>query len=305
MDYSVVTVSFHDVGRPHYFDPGDLTLRAGDRVVAQTLRGLELGTVIAASKEMRAGKDLQPPPALVRQATPADLSQSYRNRLKAAEALRIARQKVALHRLEMKMLAAEYTLDGNRVVLYFAAEGRVDFRELVRDLAGSLRKRIELHQVGSRDRAKVTGGLGPCGRECCCSSWLRLFVPVSIKMTKEQGLSLNPTKISGSCGRLMCCLRYEYDTYRQLRQEMPRIGSEVRLPEGTARVLEVHLMRRTLKVEHPTLGIFEVPAGRALYESGGERCESCSSGTSCQPSEEEDDDVDFNESSRRKPSRRR
>lgn len=303
MEYSVVTVSFHDVGRPHYYDPGDLPVRPGDRVVAQTLRGLELGTVISGSKPMRAGKDLQPPPALVRQATPADLSQSYRNRLKAAEALRIARQKVAFHRLEMKMLEAEYTLDGNRVVLYFAAEGRVDFRELVRDLAGSLRKRIELHQVGSRDRAKVTGGLGPCGRECCCSSWLRMFVPVSIKMTKEQGLSLNPTKISGSCGRLMCCLRYEYDTYRQLRQEMPRVGSEVSLPEGTARVLEVQLMRRTLKVEHPTLGIFEVPAGRALFENAGERCESCAS-SSCGPSDEEED-VDFDEAPRRKPPRRR
>lgn len=302
MEYNVVTVAFHDVGRPHYYDPGELALKAGDRVVAQTLRGLELGKVISSPKLMRAGKDLQPPPALVRQATPADLSQSYRNRLKAAEALRIARQKVSGHRLDMKMLEAEYTLDGNRVVLYFAAEGRVDFRELVRDLAGSLRKRIELHQVGSRDRAKVTGGLGPCGRECCCSSWLRLFVPVSIRMTKEQGLSLNPTKISGSCGRLMCCLRYEYDTYRQLRAEMPRIGSEVRLPEGTARVLDVQLLRRTLKVEHPTLGIFEVPAGRAMFETG-EKCESCS--TSGCSTDEEDDDVDFNEGARRRGGGRR
>jgi len=305
MEHNVVTVSFHDVGRPHFYDPGEMALKPGDRVVAHTLRGLEIGTIISGPKPMRAGKDLQPPPALVRQATSADLSQSYRNRLKAAEALRIARLKVASHRLDMKMLEAEYTLDGNRVVLYFAAEGRVDFRELVRDLAGSLRKRIELHQVGSRDRAKVTGGLGPCGRECCCSSWLRLFVPVSIKMTKEQGLSLNPTKISGSCGRLMCCLRYEYDTYRQLRQEMPRVGSEVRLPEGSARVLEVQLMRRTLKVEHPTLGIFEVPAGRALYDNSAERCESCSPGSSCHPSEEEDDEVDFNAPPRRKPPRRR
>ncbi|MEW6280745.1 MAG: stage 0 sporulation family protein [Candidatus Eremiobacterota bacterium] len=270
----LVAVSFQTVGKVFYYDPLDQSYSPGDPVVAETMRGLELGSVV--------GFHDVPPEAvgelatrIHRKAGPEDLTQHFRNRLRAAEAFRLARQRVEAHNLPMKLLSAEYTLDGNRIVFYFSAEGRVDFRELVRDLASNLRKRIELHQIGARDRAKATGGLGPCGRECCCSSWLREFSPVSIKMTKEQGLSLNPSKISGSCGRLMCCLRYEYETYRQLRRELPAVGSVLRLPEGNATVVAVHLARYTLTVEHPELGTFDVPAGRSLVGEGAALCPSC------------------------------
>ncbi|MBI3925375.1 MAG: stage 0 sporulation family protein [Armatimonadetes bacterium] len=289
MSRPVVGVSFHNVGKIHYYDPGSLHISEGDPVVAETFRGVELGRVVQGPLSISMGKDGGRPPVLLRKASKGDLGTSYRNRLRAAEAFRIAERKVKDHGLPMKLLDAEYTLDGNRIVIYFSAEGRVDFRQLVRDLASSLRKRIELHQVGARDRAKLTGGTGPCGRECCCSSWLRAFSPVSIKMTKEQGLSLNPAKISGSCGRLMCCLRYEYETYRKLRQELPPVGSEVRLPEGKARVIDVHLLRRTLTVEHPTLGIFEVPAGRSLVEDQAQLCQSCGV-SACGPEEEEEEE---------------
>ena len=274
---TVVGLEFHPLGKIQYFLPGSLDLRLDDQVVAQTLRGLELGRVVEVAHQRPTGKEMPDLIPVLRRATTEDLTLHYRNRLRAQESLVMAKDKVHYHGLDMKLLSAEWTLDGQRVIFYFAAEGRVDFRQLVRDLAAQVRKRIELYQVGARDRAKLSGGLGPCGRECCCSSWLREFVPVSVKMTKDQGLSLNPQKISGSCGRLMCCLRYEYETYRQLRREYPRVGSVVRLPEGKATVLELHLMRGTITVQHDELGVFDVPAGRALLESPpGERCQSCS-----------------------------
>lgn len=272
----MVGVAFQAVGKVFYYPVGSARYQAGEAVVAETARGLELGRVVGV-------QDVPPEAAgenkasIHRRATQDDLTVHFRNRLRAAEALRLARDRVAHHNLPMKLLGSEYTLDGNRIVFYFSAEGRVDFRELVRDLASHLRRRIELHQVGARDRAKSSGGIGPCGRECCCSSWLREFSPVSIKMTKEQGLSLNPTKISGSCGRLMCCLRYEYETYRQLRREMPPIGATLRLPEGTVRVVAQHLARYTLTVIHDQLGTFEVPAGRSLVGEAAELCPSCQS----------------------------
>ncbi len=272
----MVGVAFQAVGKVFYYPVGTVRYQAGEAVVADTARGLELGRVVGlhdvppeAAGEMKT--------SIHRRATREDLTVHFRNRLRAAEALRVARDRVAHHNLPMKLLGSEYTLDGNRIVFYFSAEGRVDFRELVRDLASHLRRRIELHQVGARDRAKSSGGIGPCGRECCCSSWLREFSPVSIKMTKEQGLSLNPTKISGSCGRLMCCLRYEYETYRQLRREMPPIGATLRLPEGPVRVVAQHLARYTLTVAHEQLGTFEVPAGRSLVGEAAELCPSCQS----------------------------
>lgn len=280
----LVSVAFQEVGRPHFYRSGGLELVSGDPVVAETARGLEFGKVVATGLSVSMGKEGGRPPAVLRKATLEDVQQRYRNRLRAAEAFRVAGRKIDEHGLPMKLLDACYTLDGHRVIFSFAADGRVDFRLLVRDLASALRKRIELYQVGARDRAKIAGGTGPCGRECCCVSWLREFVPVSIKMTKDQGLALNPSKISGSCGRLMCCLRYEYETYLALRRELPAVGSQVTLPEGPARVLAVALLSRTLTVEHPELGVFDVPAGRAV--EGGARCASCGTGD-CAPSMEE------------------
>lgn len=280
---AMVGVTFGQVGKVYYYPLGPVEYCAGDSVVAETARGLELGRVVGVHEvPPESGGEMSA--SIHRRASQEDLSTAFRNRLRAAEALRTARDRVAHHALPLKLLGSEYTLDGNRIVFYFSAEGRVDFRELVRDLASLLRRRIELHQVGARDRAKSSGGLGPCGRECCCSSWLREFSPVSIKMTKEQGLSLNPTKISGSCGRLMCCLRYEYETYRQLRREMPPIGSVLRLPEGDVRVVAQHLARYTLTVSHEQLGTFEVPAGRSLVGEAAELCPSCHS-KPCTPEE--------------------
>jgi len=256
-----VGVSLRTAGSLHHFDPGDLDLETGDWVVVPTPLGQELGQVvlIIQAPGPEPAKDL---PQVQRRAREQDLQQHLRSRLRAAEALALSRERVRHHGLAMKMLQAETSLDGNRILLYFSAESRVDFRVLVRDLSTALHKRIELRQVGPRDRSAMTGGLGPCGRECCCSSWTREFCPVSIKMAKEQNLSLNPTKISGSCGRLMCCLRYEYQTYRELRRGMPRIGETLDLPEGQVRVVAVNLGRCSLKVEHPEEGTYEVPPER-------------------------------------------
>lgn len=277
MSETLVAVEFEEAGRPHHYFDGGLQLELGDEVVAETPRGLELGRVIKTDVEPLGQSDGDEVKPVTRRAEEADHLQQYMFRLEAAEAFEIAREKIADHNLPMKLLETHYTLDGNRIVFFFAADGRVDFRQLVRDLVATFRRRIELHQVGARDRAKITGGMGPCGRECCCSAWLREFAPVSIKMTKEQGLSLNPTKISGACGRLMCCLRYEYETYRKLRSELPRVGSTLKIPEGEVKVVEVHILSRTLTVQHPELGVFDIPAGRAL-EGLSKACDSCSQG---------------------------
>lgn len=283
----LVGVSFKTAGKVYYYEPGAVPVQMGDTVVVETIRGLEMGEVVPAPPGLPPEAAGKPARRIARQADDADYDMHFRNRLRAAEALRLSRERVRRHGLPMKMLDAEYTLDGNKVVLYFAAEGRVDFRALVRDLASALRKRIELHQVGARDRSALTGGLGPCGRECCCSSWIREFTPVSIKMAKEQGLSLNPSKISGSCGRLMCCLRYEYHTYRELRKELPRVGAELRIPEGKVTVVGVNLARYTLTVQHPEMGVFEVPAGRSEELAEAALCTSCSTPkvAACAPEE--------------------
>lgn len=277
----VVGVGLRPAGKVDYYDPGDLPLAVGDPVVVKTIRGLELGTVVSPPAPPRPG--MERPRRILRAARETDLADHFRNRLRAQEAMRVARARIREHRLPMTLLEAEYTLDGSKVVLYFFADGRVDFRRLVRDLATSLQGRIELHQVGARDRAGLAGGLGPCGRECCCSSWLREFTPVSIKMARDQGLSLNPSRISGSCGRLMCCLRYEYSTYLNLRRALPRVGDELKLPEGKVRVLEVNVARYLLKVEHPEKGVFEVPAGRARLPGESEVCRSCGTVKTCAP----------------------
>jgi len=259
---TLVGVSLRAAGRIHYYEMGDLELAVGERVVVETARGLELGQVVSFREGAGEAEGAGRIGRVLRLAREDDLQQFSRGRLRALEALEVARERIKHHNLPMKMLDVETTLDGSKLVLYFDSESRVDFRGLVRDLAATLHKRIELHQVGSRDRSALTGGLGPCGRACCCSSWARELYPVSIKMAKEQNLSLNPTKISGSCGRLMCCLRYEYQTYRELRRGMPRIGETLDLPEGQVRVVAVNLGRCSLKVEHPEEGTYEVPPER-------------------------------------------
>jgi len=216
----VVAVRFRRVGKPYHFDPAGLDLEPGDRVVVETARGLEIGEVICPVREVPDGELVQPLKPVLRVATEADLRQAEENQVLARESLRVCREKVAARDLPMRVLDAEYTLDRSRLVFYFVSETRVDFGELVRDLASSFRTRIELRQVGVRDEAKMVGGLGPCGREVCCAVWLAEFQPVSIRMAKVQNLSLNPGKISGLCGRLMCCLRYEADQYR------PQAGEE-------------------------------------------------------------------------------
>ncbi len=271
----MIAVAFEEAGKRQYFRNTGLELKAGDQVVVETARGFELGEVVSLASGLEPQAPEEEIPIIERLATREDLRTHFRNRLKAEEAHRVALAKIRDHELPMQLLETHYTLDANRIVFFFAAEGRVDFRQLVKDLVATFRKRIELHQVGARDRAKIAGGIGPCGRQCCCTAWLREFAPVSIKMTKEQGLSLNPAKISGACGRLMCCLRYEYETYRKLRAEMPRVGSTLKIPEGTVTVREVQLLSRTLTVEHEELGIFDIPAGRAL-EGPAEVCQSCS-----------------------------
>jgi len=266
---TLVGVSLRAAGRIHYYEMGDLELAVGERVVVETARGLELGQVVSFREGAGEAEGAGRIGRVLRLAREDDLQQFSRGRLRALEALEVARERIKHHNLPMKMLDVETTLDGSKLVLYFDSESRVDFRGLVRDLAATLHKRIELHQVGSRDRSALTGGLGPCGRACCCSSWARELYPVSIKMAKEQNLSLNPTKISGSCGRLMCCLRYEYQAYRDLRREMPRVGEVITVPQGEVRVVAVHPTRFTLKVEHPELGLFEVPSPRTRESAEG------------------------------------
>ncbi|HHY35270.1 MAG TPA: stage 0 sporulation family protein [Firmicutes bacterium] len=210
----VVGIRFRPAGKIYYFDPGELELPVGTRVVVETVRGTEIGMVVVPGREVPEEQVTQPLKKVIRVVTPDDLEKQKENREKAQEALAVARQKVQDRGLDMKLVDAEYTLDRSRVVIYFTADGRVDFRELVRDLASTLRSRVELRQIGVRDEAKILGGIGPCGRQLCCASFLSEFYPVSIRMAKEQNLSLNPAKISGVCGRLLCCLRFESELAR-------------------------------------------------------------------------------------------
>lgn len=245
----VVAVCFRLAPKPYYFDPGDLRLRLGDRVVAETAKGIELGRVTEGRHSVPDELIPQPLKQLLRVATPGDLRKEESNRAKETEARQACVALIQQHGLPMRLVNVAYTLDRSRVVFYFSAEGRVDFRDLVRDLARSLRTRIELHQVGVRDQAKMVGGFGTCGRPLCCATFLHEFCPVAIRMAKEQGLSLNPTKISGMCGRLLCCLRYEYDTYRELRRTLPKPGATVETVDGPGVVVDVELLRETFDVE--------------------------------------------------------
>lgn len=244
----VVGVSFRKAGRIYSFDPAGLTLRRGDAVITETARGVEFGEVKHEAREVGDEQVVLPLKRVVRLANAEDLAHIEANKESAEAALQAARQCVSSRRMPMKLLRAEYTYDRSQITIYFAAEGRVDFRELVKDLAGSLRTRIQLHQLGARDVAKLIGGIGPCGRALCCSTWLTSFEPVSMRMAKEQSLFLNPTKFSGVCGKLMCCLRYEYDHYRDTRAQMPVIGGDVDTADGRGKVLAHNTMRQTVLV---------------------------------------------------------
>lgn len=245
----IIGVRFKEVGKVYYFDPLDNKLNTGDRVIVETARGLECGEVATPNKTVDDAEISHPLKPLIRIATEKDLNHLAENKLKEKEAYRICEQKIANHKLEMKLVNVEYTFNNSKILFYFTADGRVDFRALVKDLASVFRTRIELRQIGVRDEAKMLGGLGICGKPFCCASFMGEFQPVSIKMAKEQGLSLSPVKISGTCGRLMCCLKYEQEAYTDLLKHTPKVGAIVNTPEGRGLVVENNLIAGTLKVK--------------------------------------------------------
>lgn len=245
----IIGVRFKEVGKVYYFDPLDNKLEKGDMVIVETARGVECGEVATPNKIVDEKELAHPLKPLVRIATEADLKHLAENKVKEQEAYKICEQKIANHNLGMKLVDVEYTFDNSKILFYFTADGRVDFRALVKDLASVFRTRIELRQIGVRDEAKMLGGLGMCGKPFCCSSFMGEFQPVSIKMAKEQGLSLSPVKISGTCGRLMCCLKYEQEAYTDLLKRTPKVGAIVNTPEGRGLVVENNLIARTLKVK--------------------------------------------------------
>lgn len=245
----VVGVRFRSAGKIYYFGPGNLDIHAGMHVIVETARGVEMGTVMTEPKAVPEDEVIAPLKPVIRIATEADEKTVERNHEKEKDAFRICLEKIAKHKLEMKLVEAEYTFDNNKLLFYFTADGRIDFRELVKDLAAVFRTRIELRQIGVRDETKIMGGIGICGRELCCNTYLAEFAPVSIKMAKEQNLSLNPTKISGVCGRLMCCLKNEEETYEYLNSRLPNNGDYVTTSDGLkGQVSSVNVLRQTVKV---------------------------------------------------------
>ena len=244
----IIGVRFKKVGKVYYFDPCGIQTEIGQNVIVETARGVEYGEVALANRDIAEGEVVKPLKKLIRVATPSDAKVVETNQKRANEAFHICEQKIAEHGLDMKLVAVEYTFDLNKVLFYFTADGRVDFRELVKDLASVFRTRIELRQIGVRDEAKVLGGLGICGRPLCCASFLDDFQPVSINMAKQQNLSLNPTKISGTCGRLMCCLKYEQEVYEELGRVTPRVDATVQTPDGIGVVLDASILRGTCTV---------------------------------------------------------
>lgn len=245
----VVGVRFRNAGKIYFFGPGNLNLSTGMHVIVETARGVEMGTVMTGPKEVSEEEVIQPLKPVMRIATEADEKTAARNLEKEKEAFKICLEKIAKHKLDMKLVEAEYTFDNNKLLFYFTADGRIDFRELVKDLAAVFRTRIELRQIGVRDETKIMGGIGICGRPLCCNTYLSEFAPVSIKMAKEQNLSLNPTKISGVCGRLMCCLKNEQDTYEYLNSRLPNIGDYVTTDDGLkGEVSSVNVLRQMVKV---------------------------------------------------------
>lgn len=245
----VIGVRFRTAGKIYFFDPLKFDVKRGDHVIVETARGIEYGTVVGDPKEVEDDKVIQPLKPVLRVATGRDTEQELANKQKEKEAFKICLEKIKKHKLEMKLIDAEYTFDNNKVLFYFTADGRIDFRELVKDLASVFKTRIELRQIGVRDETKIMGGIGICGRTLCCHAHLSEFVPVSIKMAKEQNLSLNPTKISGMCGRLMCCLKHEEETYEYLNKKLPNIGDFVTTDDGLkGEVHSVNVLRQLVKV---------------------------------------------------------
>lgn len=245
----VIGVRFRVAGKIYFFSPGKLEICQGDNVIVETARGVEFGRVVSGPKEVPDDEVIQPLKSVIRIATEQDHKTEEKNREKEKEAFKICQEKIKKHNLEMKLIDAEYTFDNNKVLFYFTADGRIDFRELVKDLASVFKTRIELRQVGVRDETKILGGIGICGRPLCCHSYLSEFIPVSIKMAKEQNLSLNPTKISGVCGRLMCCLKHEEETYEELNRRLPNAGDYVTTDDGLkGEVSSVNVLRQLVKV---------------------------------------------------------
>ena len=245
----VIGVRFRKAGKVYFFDPAGMEIKTGDHVIVETARGIEFGHVVLGNREVEDKKVVQPLKPVIRMATRADEEVERKNKEKEKEAFKICLEKIKKHDLQMKLIDAEYTFDNNKVLFYFTADGRIDFRELVKDLAAVFKTRIELRQIGVRDETKIMGGVGICGRALCCHSYLSEFIPVSIKMAKEQNLSLNPTKISGVCGRLMCCLKNEEETYEELNSKLPNIGDYVTTDDGLkGEVHSVSVLSQLVKV---------------------------------------------------------
>jgi cell fate regulator YaaT (PSP1 superfamily) len=247
--YDVVGVRFKKAGKIYYFDPGDISIEKDEFVIVETVRGVEFGRCVIAPKKVGENDVVLPLKKVLRIADQKDRMIVEENKQAANEAYQVCSDKVNQHDLDMKLVDVEYTFDRNKVIFYFTADGRVDFRELVKDLAAIFRTRIELRQIGVRDEAKMLGGIGPCGRMLCCSTFLGDFDPVSIKMAKDQNLSLNPTKISGLCGRLMCCLKYENDEYESAKEQLPDLGEIINTPLGRGKVVGLNILERVLQVE--------------------------------------------------------
>lgn len=248
----VTGVRFKSAGKVYYFDPADFDIKLNDNVIVETARGLEFGVVAMEPTFLKEEDIIAPLKKIIRIADENDVKKHIENEKKKDRAMALCQEKVDKHKLEMKLIDVEYTFDNNKIIFYFTADGRVDFRELVKDLAGVFKMRIELRQIGVRDEAKMLGGIGSCGKSLCCSTWLADFEPVSIKMAKIQNLSLNPTKISGICGRLMCCLKYENDIYVELRKGMPDVGEKIKTPDGLAKVVDTNILESKVKVRHLT-----------------------------------------------------
>ena len=265
---TVVGIRFKPAGKIYYFDPGDIDVQKDQHVIVETARGVEYGHCVIGKREIPENQIVSPLKPVLRVANTEDDEKHITNKTKAKEAFGQCIEKITAHGLDMKLIDVEYTFDNNKVIFYFTADGRIDFRELVKDLAAIFRTRIELRQIGVRDESKMVKGLGPCGREICCGSWLGDFAPVSIKMAKDQNLSLNPVKISGLCGRLMCCLKFEYDTYVQIRVGMPNRGDKVKTPEGVAFVVDTNILLEQVRVRHVIKGSDELSEDIVIYKKG-------------------------------------
>ncbi len=280
----VVGVRFKPVGKIYYFNPAGLEINDNDKVIVETARGIEYAEVVLV-KEIEDGEFEKPLKDIVRVATDKDEQINAENRKKEKDAFRICEEKIKKHNLEMKLVDAEYTFDGSKLLFYFTAEGRIDFRELVKDLANIFRTRIELRQIGVRDEAKTVGSIGVCGRNICCSQFMGEFVPVSIKMAKEQGLSLNPTKISGACGRLMCCLNYEQEGYEHMLRKLPRVGATVKTPSGDGKVESLNILKNKVYVK------LENSTEQSLQEFSGSEVKTLKNGRKHDEIDEFDEEI--------------